>query len=64
MRSAYLAAERDIPKKRTITMETLSTNIGGCCAAIVISHALEIVSPRPPIRAAAPNDVAIAIRLL
>ena len=57
-RSPYLATERKIPKKRTITIATPSTKTGGCCAAIVISQALETVSPVPPTMAKVPSATA------
>lgn len=42
-------------------MDTDKTKIGGCDDAIVINHALETVSPIPPIRAELPRMVDIAI---
>jgi hypothetical protein len=45
-----------MPKKRTKTIATLSVRIGGCIDAIVISQALDIVNPIPPIKAKAPNE--------
>jgi hypothetical protein len=62
IRSAYLATDRNIPKNRTKTIETVRVKIGGCCDAIVISHPLEMFSPDPPMYAKAPKRAAIHMR--
>jgi hypothetical protein len=56
--SKYLATERDIPKKRTITIATVNVSTGGCADAMVINHPLEIIRPVPPIKAKAPKITA------